>query len=486
VLRCAKARAGAEVAAGMVMTNIMTSVAILSLAACSGGRAARIPSDLPDDAPPPAPAELSRFSVPLSYDFSTILPVIDRAVPTTFGSIDSVHTVGNDTRRHYAFQADRQNFVAYAEGDLVHLRAVLSYTARGFYKPLVGPTVSGGCGNGKPEERPRILIELATPLTLSSDWHLSSHARLVTIEPASSEQRDRCDVTLLHHDVTDRVLDAARAGISAHLADIDRKIAEVDLREKLAGAWSSLANPIRIAGGTWLTLNPSGLAIGRVTGRAHVLTMPVTLEARPEIVTMAAAPTTSAAAFPPLGATKRATGFHVVLDGSIDYVAASALASAALIGHKVNEAQRTVRVTGASLAPAAKGRVVLSVAFDGDAKGTLRFIGTPVIDSVRRELAIPDLDYDLTTSDRVVSTVAWLRSDMIRGMFRERSHFPVDSVLRQGRALLLAALNRRIGDALTLSASVDSVAVRGVFVTRTALVIRGVATGKAAVAVRQR
>ena len=462
-------------------------LAMLALAptGCARERARTVP-DVPESAPPPPPAELSRFSVPLSYDFTPILPVVERAVPTTFGSMDSVHTVGDDDRRHYAFQADREKFVAYAEGDLVYLRAVLSYQARGFYKPLIGPTVSGGCGGGMPEERPRILLELATPLSLSPAWQLTSHARLVTVEPASKEQRDRCDVTFLHHDVTDRVLDAARAGILAHLADIDRKVGEVDLREKLAGAWTALARPIRIADGMWLTLNPSGLAIGRVTGRAHVLTMPVTLEARPQIVTAAVAPPADTSAMPPLGAVRNASGFHIVLDGTIDYLAASALASAGLVGRAVTQANRTVRVTGVAVTPAAKGRVVLAVGFDGDAKGTLRFIGTPTIDSMRRELAMPDLDYDLATDDALVRTYSWLRSDAIRATIRERSHLPVDSVLTRGRELLTAALNRKIGDALTLSASVDSVALRGVFVTRSALVVRAVATGTAAVAVRQR
>ena len=128
----------------------------------------------------------------------------------------------------------------------------------------------------------------------------------------------------------------------------------------------------------------------------------------------------------------------------------------------------------------------MSVMFEGDAKGSLRFIGTPVIDSVKHELAMPDLDYDLATSDPLINTYAWLRSDNIRQTIRERSHLPVDGVLKRGRDLLLAGLNRKIGDALTLTATVDSVSVRAVYVTQKALVVRGVASGKAAVAVRQR
>ena len=51
------------------------------------------------------------------------------------------------------------------------------------------------------------------------------------------------------------------------------------------------------------------------------------------------------------------------------------------------------------------------------------------------------------------------------------------------RALLLGGLNRKIGDALTLSATVDGLDVRGVFVTLGGLIVRAEATGHAAATV---
>ena len=109
---------------------------------------------------------------------------------------------------------------AFATGREMHLRATLAYQARGFYKPPLGPTISAGCGNAK--ERPRIVVELATPLSLTKDWHLVSNARLVAIKPASTEGRDRCDVGILHTDVTDRVIGAAQSALAKKLGDIDR------------------------------------------------------------------------------------------------------------------------------------------------------------------------------------------------------------------------------------------------------------------------
>jgi hypothetical protein len=47
-------------------------------------------------------------------------------------------------------------------------------------------------------------------------------------------------------------------------------------------------------------------------------------------------------------------------------------------------------------------------------------------------------------------------------------------------------LNRKLGDAVTLGADVDSVAVKGLYVTRDGLVVRAEALGRARVSVKQR
>jgi uncharacterized protein DUF4403 len=466
---------------GAVTTALVPVLLIACLGACGGGSDKPAAPEEIDVAPPP-PARVSRFSAPLDYDFTTVLAAVDHAVPRTFGSMDSVKTVGDDSHRHYAYAATRGPFDAFAVGPIVHLRSTLAYTARGFFKPIVGPTISAGCGGG--DEKPRIRVELSTPLTLRENWHLSSHAALVRIAPASNEARDHCDVTILHYDVTGRVVDAARSGILAHLSDIDRRIADVDLRDRFDSWWGTLAKPIRLTDGLWLQLRPRRLSIGKVSGHEHVLTIPVTLEASPEIVTSDSEPATDTIPLPPLGRDTTAEGFHISLDGVIDYAAASEALGNALMGKTVTEAGRTINVTTITVAPTSKGRLSLAVNFTGDANGMLRFTGKPVYDSTTRTIAVPDLDYDLATDDGLIRMYSWLRSDSMRDTFRKKAHVSAQPALAKGRALLLAGLNRQIGDALTLRARVDTVGVTGLYVTRSGIIVRADARGSASVAVK--
>lgn len=398
--------------------------------------------------------------------------------------MDSVRMVGNDNRRHYAFHAERSHFTAFADGDLLHLSATLQYSARGFYKPLVGPTIGAGCGKGA--ERPRIVIELTTPLTLSANWRLTSHTQIARIEPASNEPRDHCDVSMFHHDVTDRVLDAARSGLTSHLADIDRMIGAIDLRRRVRGWWELLARPITLADGVWLVLGPEQLSMGAVSGHDHVLRVPVSLDAHPRIVTGVAPPITPISALPPLTHDTSTSGFHIIMDGVVDYFTASRALNDALAHKRVDIGGRSITINAVTMIPAAHGSLVLAVSFTGDAKGMLRLRGTPHYDPSEREITVPDLDFELATNSQIINAYSWLKSDALRATFRDKARVPVKPALERGREMLLGGLNRKIGDALTLSATVDTVAVRGVFVTLAGLIVRAEATGRAAAAVSPR
>jgi len=434
-------------------------------------------------APAPSAPALSRFSVPLEYDVTAVLRLVDQVVPRTFGSMDSVRAVNGDSRKHYAFEATRGPFTAFATGREMHLRATFAYRARGFYKPPIGPTLSAGCGSET--DKPRIVVELATPLSLTSDWHLLSQARLVTIRPASSDGRDRCDVGILHTDVTDRVIGAARSALVAKLPDIDRKVGTVDLGPRVTEWWHLLSRPIRLTDSVWLALHPERLRMGKVRGEARVLTVPVSLDARPRIVT-GEQPRIDSISLPPLARDTVEEGFRIEMDGLVDYGTATRAVTSALAGRRFTRAGKTVAVESVTVRPASRGRLLLAIAFAGDATGRLELVGTPRYDAAAGIVAVPDLDFDLDTDSKLVSGYAWLRSDELRATIRQRAHVPVQPALAKGRELLLSGLNRKLGDAVTLSATVDSVAVKGLYVTRDALVVRAEATGQAGFAVKQR
>src|SRR5262249_33863272 len=131
------------------------------------------------------------------------------------------------------------------------------------------------------------------------------------------------------------------------------------------------------------------------------------------------------------------------------------------------------------------GRIALALGFTGDATGTLRLVGTPRYSKVLGMIDVPDLTYDLSTDKNLINAYAWLRSDALVEALRQKARVPVAPVLDQGKLLLLDGLNRTIGGVMTIKSTVDSVAVDGLYVTRSGLLVRARALGKSRVAVRQ-
>jgi hypothetical protein len=438
-----------------------------------------------DSLPTPPPLPLSHFNIPLVYDYTPVLAVVERVVPRKFGSIDSVHMVGNDPNRHYAYEAVRGPFTTFVRDNEVHLRATLSYAARGYFKPRFGPTIGAGCGGDSLADRPRVTVELITPLILTPDWHLSSHARIGQLGTTSSADRDRCTVSIIRYDVTQRVIAAARDALTSHLPDIDRKISGVDLTSRFEEWWGLLNKPIRLADKVWLLLGPERLRMGSVSGSGRDLIVDAGLDARPRIV-IGVEPHPDVPPLPPLARDTAATGFHIVIGGLINYPDASRTITDALEGKSITEGGKTVTVRSARVTPLPRGQLALAVTFTGDANGTLVFTGKPVYDRRAAQLRVPDLDYDLSTDSNLISAYSWLRSDALRELFRDKATLPADLLISRGRSLLSDGLNRKLGDAVTLSAQVDSVDVAGIYVTARGIVVRAVASGNAGMEVRQK
>jgi hypothetical protein len=173
------------------------------------------------------------------------------------------------------------------------------------------------------------------------------------------------------------------------------------------------------------------------------------------------------------------------MEGIVDYATASRALTAGLRGQSVTEQGHLETVDSLNISPAAGGRLALTATFHGDARGTLRFLGTPRYDATVHAITMPDLDYDLKTDSPLISMYSWARSDVLRSLFREKAVVPDAHALDRGRALLLDGLNRKIGNAMTLTAVIDTVAIRGLYVTPLGLVMRAEATGHASVAVKE-
>jgi len=449
-------------------------------AAASTARPAAAPAPVTDSIPALAP---SVVEAPVRYDLDPAVAAIEAAVPRTFGDLAQRKPVPGHARLTYAFVAERTPFDIAVRGSTVTVSSIVTYRAQGWYKPPIGPSLGGSCGLSG--DAPRLRITLRSTVRLARDWTLHANTQVPTVEPATAEARDRCRVTKLNHDVTDRVLDAVRTRLEGKAAVLDARVGRLDVRSRVERWWALLGRPIRVADGVWLQLQPDSLRVGALRGGEGMLIAPVGLTARPRLVT-GPRPDSSTAPLPDItpGA-PGAGGLHLLLEAALGYGDASRMLARQLVGRRFERAGRTVTVQDARIFSARSGRVALTLRLAGDVDAQVVLVGRPVYDRGTGTLHVPDLDYAVGDASLLVKAGDQVGHDALRDALRERARWPVTAVLDSARLRAERAMNRDLTQGVHLGAHLPAARALGVFAASDALLVHADATGDLALDVNR-
>jgi hypothetical protein len=468
---------------------------LLSSASCQrGGERRGAPRDSaaadtasPVDSLPPLPASV--LDVPVEYDLDPAIAALETAVPRRFGDLAQRRPVPTHPRLSIAFAAQRSPFTVRVRGQTATIEALVDYQGKGWYNVRFAPDVGASCGtDGAP---PRLRVALQTTVRLAPDWTLRSQTRVPIVEPASDSARDRCRVTVLKYDVTERVLAAARTQLEGKAALVDARLARTDVRSRVANWWALLQRPIRVRDSLWLEIRPAYVRVGRLHADGDALVAPVRLTANPRLVS-GPRPDSTTIPLPPLeaaapgeiaGTSAADTGLRVRLDAELDYASATSILVSKVVGREFARAGRRVVVRSAAVRPASGGRVALTIDVAGAAAGVIRLVGRPTFDPTLGELRVPDLEYDVASDNVVVRGLDWLKHDELRDTLRARARWLAAELVEKARAKLEQALNRDLTKGVRLVAEVPAARVLDVRARPEGIVLRAEAAGSAALRV---
>ncbi len=466
----------------MKHTVLLWGTALLATCALSACRSDSLTPEAPTSRPgqrqiPELPSmPVSIVDAPISYALEPALTALEQAVPTRFGSLDKRIQIQSNKRQQVAFVATRTPFAVTFDGEKLTLTTTVSYTGRGWYKPVIGPTLSASCGTD--DSPPRLHVVLTTDIGLNPAWILESHTRVTSLRPASDSDRDACRVTFLKVDVTEQVVRAVRPLLASKLPALDRKIAAFDVRKRVAKWYGIMQRPIRVRDSLWLDLAPEQLRLGNFSLRDSALVATVRLYAHPRLIA-GPQPLDPKSPLPPLSPALKEVGdsARIRIEGLLPYDVATATLSREIVGRKFRRFGRSVRIDSLVVSPLDDGRVVLAVRVSGDISGTAYLVGTPQLDQVTRALIVPDLDFDVSTSNALVQGLAWLRKGDMVAQLRKQARFPLDTILEETRAKVEDALNRDLTDGVELSGTVRTGKLIGVLVHPRWLVVQAEAAG---------
>jgi hypothetical protein len=380
-------------------------------------------------------------------------------------------------RVHYAFEATRSPFRLAVDGRTATLEADVRYRVRAWYDPPLLPELSGACDDD--DAPPRARLAIATTVQLTSAWTLRPRTRAI-VTPLADVRRDRCKVTFLSIDVTDKVMGAAEEALQGELRRFDAKIAAFDLPTETARLWATLGSPLRLADSLWLVINPATVRIGMLRMRGDTLVTTVGLSANPRVIG-GPRPDVAPAALPaPQDSTSRPPVLHLLTEGRLPYDVGSSILTRELRGTVIRVAHQRLVLDSLRLIGIGDGRVAVGLTVHGSVRGMLWAVGHPAYDTATARLYMPDLVYDGGTRDLMTGTLAWLAQGQIEDFLRTRVRIKLAGVLADGRELLENELNRDLADGVHLEMDVRSGRVLSVRAAPAALLVRAVASGQGA------
>ncbi len=422
---------------------------------------------------------------PIAFDLGPAIARFETDVPRRFGSLDRRVRADSSARASFAFSASRSKFQVQVEGNEIIIETVVEYEGRGWYKPPLGPELSAGCGEGG-DPKPRLRLRLISTPSFTPEWGLRTSTR-AEVAPFSDEPRDQCHVTFLKIDVTGRIVDAVRSEVIRVLSKFDQHVALLDTRGHINDIWRTIERPVRLTNDIRLLIQPGTVQLASLGGGGDSLVAVLRLEARPKIVTgERPEDDTLATPLPRLGAvadTAGGTGLHAILEAVFSYEAASGVMRKPLAGKVIRMAGRRVRIERATLEGIGGGRVALGVTFSGAVQGRIFLTGTPKLDLATRQLTVPDLDYDVGTTDLLTRGLSWWQGDAVRNFLRAKAVIPDSAALGVVQRLALHAMNKELTDGVRLEVAIAGSRGLAVLAMRDHLIMRALADGQARLSV---
>ena len=434
--------------------------------------------ELEPDAPAGVDLPAASLSVPVQVSIATLLREVENHVPRTWGSPEEPIEVPERGRTNAAISLRRSPFQAELNGSIARLSATVEYTLEATYDLPLMPDLNLGCGTNEDEPRPRLAVVLEAPITLTADWRIQARSRVARVAAASSEERDRCEVTFAGFDVTGRMEEAAREFLGENTETIDSIVRAADVRPSFVAWWDILREPIELDDEVWLEIRPEAIRRGPIHGIGDEVTVDANLRARPR-VSVGDRPETWPRELPELEEGPVEGALDILIEARAEYPAATRLLNEALSGQEVEAAGGRLEVRSLTVTGIGGGRLALETEVAGDVEGRLFLVGTPSYDADDGQVHIPDLNFSVETSNLLVHGASRALHTQLVTFLRGRARWPVGDAVDWAAERLREGLNRSLADGVVLEGTVDHVRILGVEARQDALRVRAAGTARA-------
>ncbi|MES1220430.1 MAG: DUF4403 family protein, partial [Bacteroidota bacterium] len=319
----------------------------------------------------------------------------------------------------------------------------------------VSPWISGSCGFGTEPLR-RVNISVSSQLSFLPDYHIRTFTKADKLDAV-----DKCYVSVFSSDVTGEVLDSIRASLANFCRTLDETVAGMDFKNIFKPAIEKSYRKTPVSKYGYLSVNPSLVRIGQLNYLKDTFSITVGAVCRPELTSDSSLQNNTSFSLPPLQASGDKDGISLYLNAAYDYASISKLLNDTLRNKVFDYKGRTIVIKEVEVKNAGNHQLEFRIDFAGSNKGRIYLRGTPVLDTAKQTLTIPDISYSLESGDLMLKIAKSLFRNKIRKTLEGKSYLDIAALIKSNLPFIDSSLNRKFIPGIVSSGRVNQVKLIG-------------------------
>jgi hypothetical protein len=363
-------------------------------------------------------ADSSYVSAPILFQISELEEKINKSLGVVL--VDNAE-IKNGNNRPLHLRIERSGPVKLAfDGDRLTFSASLKIWIS---NPL---NILGNAKDTSNRVFSAIQVRFRSPLTVRDDWRMETKVELEHYRWITEPQIRVLGINIPVTRLADHILAKRENGIENA---IDNAVFnELRLDRELVRVWKDIQKPMLINHAyqqVWLRPRPFAVLVGPIRGNPTTILIPLRLKLtvhsefgpKPVYPLNARLPRLQKVAFLPMIS-------HINLLSRIPYNQMSAVLNAYISGKKLNVFNHFVDIEKASVY-GGEHALIVRTDIKGAISGSLYFRGRPAFDTVRNELVMRNLDYDMQTEQSLAKVADWLLHDTLKDTLQATMKLPL-------------------------------------------------------------
>ena len=387
-----------------------------------------------------APLPQSEIDIPIKLAGQPLLRAADSLFPREFTSTGWPGYLQTSCDFRYKYRFVRSGFNLKCVNNHISVGMECTYQVAGGRSLCAGgkpvsPWISGYCGFDKEPMR-RVDLSFGTQFSVSSDYQMRTVSSVEQIKAL-----DKCTMSVFSLDMTQMIMDSIHSSINAFCKVLDGSASRLNVASYLrqtAKTWQKT----ELGPYGWLAINPLSMRVGALNYVRDTFALSLGISCRPEL----SSDKTPAKqiSLPPLNSGTARSGITLYLPATYDYVFLTKLLNDSVAGKTFDYKDHQIVIKELAIRGVGHHQLELRIDLAGWHEARIFLRGTPVVDTAKQALSVPDVSLSIESGDLMVKMARAVLKGKFRRTVQGNSYLDLAALLKTNLPTINAQLNRVI------------------------------------------